>query len=127
MTTRTANSHPARRTQGSHWVRPSTRLAIHMRDGLACCWCGHAVEEGERLTLDHLRPYSRGGSNAPANLVTSCAHCNSARGTRSVAAFARAVAEYTQQNAGEIVARIRRHARRALPRAEALAMIAARD
>ena len=112
--------------QGSKWIAKSTRLAIYLRDGMSCVYCGHAVEEGERLTLDHIRPASKGGQNSPTNLVTACLHCNSARGNRSLAAFARGVAEYTGQDAAAVVARVRRHARRALPRAEARALIASR-
>lgn len=122
------NSKPARRTQGMNFVRQTTRLAIYLRDGLSCCWCGESVEDGATLTLDHLRPYSAGGSNAAGNLVTSCRRCNSSRGTRSVAGFARAVAEYLGHgaDAGEIRAHVRRTVRRQLPRAEALELIARR-
>src|SRR5579864_3755109 len=80
--------------QGMNWIRQEKRLAIYLRDGLACAWCGDTIENGARLTLDHLTPYSKGGSNQPANLVTSCSRCNSSRGTRSVKAFAVAVAAY---------------------------------
>lgn len=86
---------------------------------MACVWCGHAVEEGERLTLDHCVPYAKGGSNSPSNLVTACLRCNSARGKRSVPAFSKAVAEYTEQSAQHVLDRVRRHVRRALPREEA--------
>ena len=39
--------HPA--ANGSKWIRPDKRLAIYLRDGLACAWCGHALEDGERV------------------------------------------------------------------------------
>jgi 5-methylcytosine-specific restriction endonuclease McrA len=125
MSSATKTPRP-RRNQGSKWCRPSTRLAIYLRDGLACVWCGLAAEDGASLSLDHLRPYSAGGSNDPSNLVTCCARCNSSRGARSVAQFARAAAEYHGTDAAEIVSHVRRTARRALPRAEALTMIARR-
>lgn len=112
--------------QGSKWIRPTTRLAIYLRDGCACVYCGHAVEDGERLTLDHVRPCVHGGGNDVTNLVTCCSHCNSARGSRPLRTWCRAVAEYTQQDACEIERRVRRHSRRALPRDEAREMIARR-
>jgi 5-methylcytosine-specific restriction endonuclease McrA len=111
---------------GGHWVRDTTRLAIYLRDGMACCYCGATQESGAQLSLDHLRPASRDGQNAPANLVTCCLRCNSSRGTRSVAAFARAVAEYRGTDAASILRHIRACARRALPRAEARELIARR-
>jgi hypothetical protein len=114
--------------QGQNWVRPSTRLAIYLRDGLACAYCGAGVEDGAKLTLDHLKPHSKGGTNAPENLVTCCHKCNCSRGDRSVAVFARAVASYVNHGvkAEQIIAHVRATARRALPRAEARALLARR-
>jgi hypothetical protein len=80
--------------QGMNWIRQERRLAIYLRDGLACVYCGAAVEDGTILTLDHVIPHSLGGSNAATNLVTCCHRCNSSRGNRSLPAFARAVAHY---------------------------------
>jgi hypothetical protein len=127
MTTRTPTPRP-RRSQGMNWVRPSTRLAIYLRDGLACVWCGATVEDGTRLTLDHLRPYAAGGSNDPGNLVTCCHRCNSSRGSRPVSAFARAVASYLNHGveAAEIVRHVRTTVRRVLPREEARVLLARR-
>jgi len=61
---------------GSKWIWPATRKRIYARDGHACVHCG----EREDLTLDHITPRSRGGSNKPTNLVTACRRCNTARG-----------------------------------------------
>jgi 5-methylcytosine-specific restriction endonuclease McrA len=70
--------------QGMNWIRKEKRLAIYLRDGLACCYCGGAVEDGAKLTLDHIKCHDHGGSNDATNLVTCCHSCNSARGARSV-------------------------------------------
>jgi 5-methylcytosine-specific restriction endonuclease McrA len=111
-----------------NWIRQNTRLAIYLRDGLSCCYCGESVEDGARLTLDHLKPHSRGGGNEPTNLVTCCHRCNSSRGNRSVRAFCRAVAEYIDHDvqAVDIERHVRNAARRTLPRAEAREMIVRR-
>ena len=116
------------RNQGMNWCRPGTRLAIYLRDGMACAWCGATVEDGARLTLDHVRPHSAGGSNAPKNLVTACHRCNSSRGTRSVPAFAEAVASYLNHgaDAAAIVRHVRACTRRLLPREEARTLISRR-
>jgi len=66
--------------QGSKWIRKDKRLAIYLRDGLACAYCGAAAEQGRPLTLDHLLPCSKGGGNHEGNLVTCCGTCNSRRG-----------------------------------------------
>ena len=114
--------------QGGKWCRPSTRLAVYLRDGMACTWCGHSVEQGAALTLDHVIPASRGGSNATGNLIACCERCNRSRGTRSIPDFAAAVAEYLDHGvtAGEIGAHVHATRRRTLPRAEARELIARR-
>jgi len=99
-----ANKHPAR--NGGGWCRPDKRLAIYLRDGLACAWCGHTLEDGEWLTLDHVKPHSHGGTNEPENLLTACRRCNCSRGNRSVIDFAKSVADFHQIDVGEIVERI---------------------
>ena len=123
-----AKKHPA--ANGGKWCRPTTRLAIYLRDGLACVYCGAGVEDETRctgLTLDHVTPHSRGGSNDPSNLVTACRKCNSARQARTVREFARGVAEYLQTDADAIVRRVRNATRRKLDRAEARRIIARRE
>jgi len=101
---------------GMNWIRREKRLAIYLRDGMACCYCGAAVEDGAKLTLDHLRPYAKGGSNEPANLITACHRCNAARGARPWRQFAAAVAGYLnhQITADGIVRHIERTRRRKL-------------
>lgn len=102
-----------RRTQGMHWIRDEKRLAIYLRDGMACIYCGATVEdESTILTLDHIKPYSKSGSNDATNLVTACRHCNSSRGDRALTTFCKAVAEYIKGDAQDIMRRIQRHRRR---------------
>lgn len=79
---------------GSNWIRRDKRLAIYLRDGMSCVWCGAGVEDGVSLTLDHLEPRSHGGTNESTNLVTACLSCNSKRQDRSMVEFAFAVAGY---------------------------------
>jgi len=130
MKTRTAKTPGTRKAtwKGMNWIRQEKRLAIYLRDGLACAYCGHAVEDGASLTLDHLTPHSLGGSNRETNLVTCCHRCNSSRGNRSVRAFCRAVAGYLNHGvkAEEIERHVRNTARRALPMGEARELIARR-
>lgn len=80
--------------QGMNWIRPVKRLAIYMRDGFACVYCGAGVEDEVRLTLDHLKCQKNGGNNDAKNLITCCLTCNSSRGARSVKVFVKAVANY---------------------------------
>lgn len=65
--------------QGSNWIKKDKRLAIYIRDGMACVFCGQGVEHGADLTLDHLLACNLGGTNHQTNLVTACSTCNSSK------------------------------------------------
>lgn len=52
---------------------PLTRNNIYRRDGYSCMYCN----DDKNLTLDHVYPKSKGGSNDWENLVTCCKKCNS--------------------------------------------------
>jgi hypothetical protein len=54
------------------------RERIYERDGYRCVECG----ETDDLTLDHIHPRSRGGSDRDPNLRTLCRSCNSSKGAR---------------------------------------------
>ena len=77
----TTNSKRAGRKagQGSKWIRPTKRLAIYLRDGLCCAYCGATVEDGAMMSLDHITACELGGTNEATNLVTSCVSCNSSK------------------------------------------------
>lgn len=64
---------------GMNWITRHKRLAIYLRDGLGCIYCGLGVDDEVKLTLDHITPRKRKGTNAASNLVTSCHGCNSKR------------------------------------------------
>ena len=64
---------------GSKWCRPERRLALYLRDGFACIYCGVNADDGAALSLDHVLPRELGGSNKGENLVTACVSCNSAK------------------------------------------------
>ena len=113
-----------------NWCRQDKRLAVYLRDGLSCCYCGHSLEHGAALTLDHCRPRSKGGDNAASNLVTACERCNKARQDRPLTVWARAVAEYLNNGLTDrdILGHVRRCRQRVLKqyRAEAKRLIARR-
>lgn len=66
----------ARYAKGERGTRAwrEVRAFVVKRDG-ACLACGSK----EGLTVDHVRPLSEGGSNAPANLRTLCKACHRER------------------------------------------------
>ena len=70
--------------QGSKWCAKDKRLAIYLRDNMACAYCSRTVVAGSDATLDHILACELGGTNAPANLVTCCLSCNSSKRDLSV-------------------------------------------
>ncbi len=46
----------------------------------SCCWWCHKQLSPEELTIDHLKPKSKGGSNSLENLRLACYPCNNSRG-----------------------------------------------
>jgi len=58
------------------------------REGIKSCWdnrcafCNGVPIDDESLTLDHVRPRSRGGQDLTRNLVPACSRCNSNKGSQ---------------------------------------------
>ena len=59
-----------------------TRRFIVARDGATCVYCW---EEG--YDIDHVYPWSQGGTHDIANLVCCCQRCNSVAGERVFSEF----------------------------------------
>src|ERR1700736_2640045 len=95
-----------RRAKGGKWLPAATRLAIYIRDGFVCQYCGCDLRklDPHSVTLDHLVCHKHGGSDEPTNLISSCKSCNSSRGTKS----------WRQYAPGGAIERIQRTRRRVL-------------
>lgn len=59
-------------------IPASVRDVVFERDGYACRRCSSM----EDLSLDHVIPSSRGGSDDESNLQTLCMRCNISKGAR---------------------------------------------
>lgn len=57
-----------------------SRKNIIRRDGYRCQYCGVKTHE---LTIDHVIPKSRGGTDSWENLVSACKICNNKKGNRT--------------------------------------------
>jgi len=51
--------------------------------GHACVYCG----SGERLSMDHLTPISKGGPHTSENVAPACLPCNLSKGAKTVMEF----------------------------------------
>lgn len=52
------------------------RFFILTRDNFLCQYCGRGINDGVKLMIDHIKPYSKGGLTEEDNLITSCFECN---------------------------------------------------
>jgi hypothetical protein len=59
-------------------IPETLRARVYARDGHRCLLCG----AGYDLTLDHIVPWSWGGTDTEDNLRTLCRPCNSSKGDR---------------------------------------------
>ena len=65
--------------EGRQFIPTAVRREVFERDNHACQYCGST----ERLSLDHVVPWSRGGKDSVQNLVTACRSCNSKKNART--------------------------------------------
>jgi len=64
---------------------PATlRFEVFRRDGFKCKYCGRSEREGAVLHVDHVVPFSRGGTTTEDNLITACSDCNLGKSDRPV-------------------------------------------
>lgn len=59
-------------------IDPEVRAAVYLAADFLCEECG---TDGD-LTIDHIVPWSRGGTNDPENLRCLCRSCNSRKGAK---------------------------------------------
>lgn len=84
-------------------VSKRLRYEILRRDNHACRYCGASAPD-VKLNVDHVIPQALGGSDAPTNLVTSCADCNA--GKTSSMPNAMPVADVDQETFRQAATRI---------------------
>ena len=73
------DSHTTARTRH---IPLRVRYNVLKRDAFKCQACGQSPANtvGIELHIDHIKPWSKGGSNEPANLATLCSNCNLGKG-----------------------------------------------
>ena len=60
-------------------VPKQRRIKVFVRDRGMCRYC----RSDKKLTIDHVNPLSKGGTDAETNLVTACSLCNSKKRART--------------------------------------------
>ncbi len=57
-------------------ISKEIRALILSRDNSCCMYCGRKPEDNIKLTVDHIVPISKGGTDDLENLWTLCQECN---------------------------------------------------
>ena len=65
----------------SRYISKSVRVSVLHRDKYKCVFCGRSSQKVE-LQIDHIIPFSQGGSNKLDNLQTLCIDCNQGKSDR---------------------------------------------
>jgi 5-methylcytosine-specific restriction enzyme A len=81
--TRQSKSTSTETEKPSRYIPASIRVDVLSRDGYKCVFCGRSSQETS-LEIDHVFPFSQGGSNKPDNLQTLCIDCNRGKGARKL-------------------------------------------
>lgn len=50
-----------------------------MKSNSSCWYCGKIFDDKSELTIDHVFPRSKGGTNDIDNIIMVCKHCNSSK------------------------------------------------
>lgn len=66
----------------SDYVPPLNNRALFRRDDHLCMYCGERFPP-RRLSRDHVRPLSQGGTDAWNNVVSACVRCNGHKAGRT--------------------------------------------
>lgn len=69
-----------RRKERRKHISAKTRFEVFERDSFTCQYCGRKSPHVE-LSIDHIKPLSKGGTNDKQNLITACLDCNKGKGT----------------------------------------------
>ncbi|NNM43642.1 MAG: HNH endonuclease [Chlamydiae bacterium] len=67
-------------------INDKTKLEVFFRDSCTCQVCGSSpvTSPGLKLEVDHVIPFSKGGTDEISNLQTKCFNCNRGKGNNEL-------------------------------------------
>ena len=81
------NSYRSREKRADGECSPQEWAAILEEFGHCCAYCLRHESVVGKLSVDHMDPLSRGGTNEPENLVPACRPCNSSKSSKNLLEF----------------------------------------
>lgn len=78
------------------WTEMDYWRLYHIVQAARCALCGK--KDGGLLTVDHIVPISKGGSDDRDNIQLLCGHCNSSKGTRIMSGIAHFIADASAES-----------------------------
>ena len=76
-------------------ARRQWKAAIKAAWGDRCAYCGTPPIDDKSLTIDHVRPRSRGGEDRTTNCIPACRRCNHDKGSEAWLGWFRMQPYYT--------------------------------
>ena len=70
------DNQPTELRRGTRNINWRLRAIVLMRDGARCQMCGAEARNGAQLHVDHILPWSKGGTTTVENLRILCNVCN---------------------------------------------------
>ena len=68
-------------------VNPQVKLNVIRRDNFKCIYCGTGGSQKNFLTVDHVLPLSKGGTNVQTNIACCCRECNAKKNSMLLTNF----------------------------------------
>lgn len=81
------------RKEAKHLWRKSIKDAW----GNCCAYCGRPPIDPKSLTLDHVKPKSKGGEDKTSNCVPACKKCNHSKGSEDMFEWYRRQNSYSME------------------------------
>jgi hypothetical protein len=79
------------------------RKAIKDAWGNRCCFCGQPPISDKSLTIDHLKPRSKGGENISKNCLPACLEHNRSKGSSDWLPWFRSQSFYDKEREAKII------------------------
>lgn len=76
-------------------ARQQWRDSIKSAWNNCCAYCGQPPIDDSSLTIDHVKPKSKGGEDRTSNVIPACKECNSRKGSENWLAWYRMQSFYT--------------------------------